>query len=79
MGRVGRSSLFGSKCAGIAVLYNEEDLKENAPGMTAEMRKLLRSSSCLKVQLASYFGYQYSPHFNWCCSSRECFSPAKIV
>jgi hypothetical protein len=75
-GQGGRSTVFGSKCAGVTVLYNEEDLKENSPGMTAEMRNLLRSSGCLKVQLATYFGYQYSPTFDWCCSSRECLSLA---
>ena len=43
----------------MAVLYNEEDLKENSPGMTDEMRALLRSSSCLKQKLAEYFGYAH--------------------
>ena len=53
----------------MAVLYNEEDLKENSPGMTDEMRALLRSSSCLKQKLAEYFGY-VSPHASdWCCSA----------
>ena len=74
MGRAGRTESFGSKYAGVSVLYNEEDLKENAPGMTGEMRILLRSSSCLKAGLASYFGYLHCPSFNRCCSSKECFS-----
>ena len=72
MGRVGRSSCFGSKSAASIVLYNEEDLKDNAPGMTDNMRKLLRSLTCLKIQLASYFGYEYSTQLGWCCSGIDC-------
>ena len=72
LGRVGRFKRFGSKLAGSIVLYNEEDLKENIPGMTDAVRNLLRSSSCLKVQLAAYFGYKYKSREGWCCSSREC-------
>ena len=50
-------------------MYNEEDLKENSPGMTEEMRSLMRSSECLKEQLASYFGYKYEHDIDWCCSA----------
>ena len=77
MGRVGRSSVFGSKLAGAVVLFNDEDIKENAPGITEDMRKLLRGTSCLKAQLASYFGYECSSEFGWCCSSKECLSMYK--
>ena len=58
--------------AGSTILYNEEDLKEGVPGMTDDVRNLLRSSSCLKVQLASYFGYKNSASDGWCCLSKEC-------
>ena len=69
IGRVGRSSPFGSRLAGAVILYNEEDLKENAPGMTDDMRRLLRSSDCLKHQLAAHFGYTYAHEIDWCCSA----------
>ena len=79
MGRVGRSSVFGSKLAGAVVLFNDEDIKENAPGMTEDMRKLLRGTSCLKAQLASYFGYDCSSESGWCCSSKECLNVCKAT
>jgi hypothetical protein len=69
IGRVGRSSPFGSRLAGAVVLFNDEDLKENTPGMTNEMRSLLRSSGCLKDHLAGYFGYNYNHDSYWCCSA----------
>ena len=69
LGRVGRSSPFGCRRAGAVVLFNDEDLKENAPGMTGELRALLRSSGCLKDQLARYFGYDYKHESDWCCSA----------
>ena len=69
IGRIGRSSPFGSRLAGAVILYNEEDLKENAPGMTDEMRSMLRSTDCLKHQLAVHFGYIYTHEADWCCSA----------
>ena len=73
MGRVGRSTPFGSKLAGAVVLFNDEDLKDNAPGMTDEVRILLRSSTCMKVNLASYFGYDFTSQMDQCCSSLDCY------
>jgi hypothetical protein len=69
IGRIGRTTQFGSKQAGVVILYNDEDLKTNAPGMTDEMRGFLRSSRCLKDQLASYFGYSCLHEAKWCCSA----------
>ena len=69
IGRIGRSYPFGSRLAGVTVLYNDEDLKDNMPGMTDDVRSLLRSSSCLKSQLATAFGYEYSHRSSWCCSN----------
>ena len=69
VGRVGRSDPFGSRRAGVVVLYNDEDLKENKPGMTDEMRFLLRSCDCIKSQLAVHFGYTCTHNSDWCCSA----------
>ena len=72
MGRIGRSMSYGRRCAASVILYNEEDLKENVPGMTSDMRMLMRSSDCLKAQLSAYFGYQYESQLDWCCSAETC-------
>ena len=57
----------------MAILYNEEDLKVNSPGMTDAMMALLRisvrSSSCLKQKIAEYFGYSFPHTSDWCCSA----------
>ena len=69
IGRAGRSSPFGSRKSCAVVLYNEEDLKSNAVGMTGEMRALLQTSNCLKDKLASNFGYKFHSEVGWCCSN----------
>ena len=69
LGRVGRSLPFGSRKAAGVILYNDEDIKPNAPGMTEEMRDLLTTSGCLKNKLADSFGYSFTHTDNWCCSN----------
>ena len=69
LGRVGRSLPFGSRKAAGVILYNDEDIKPNAPGMTQEMRDLLTTSACLKNKLADSFGYSFTHTADWCCSN----------
>ena len=69
IGRVGRSSKFGTRKAGAVILFNDEDVKENAPGMTNSMRAFLRSSACLKSQLAAHFEHTFAHSSDWCCSA----------
>ena len=38
--------------------------------MTDDVRCLLRSSECLKDQLAMYFGYTFAHNSDWCCSAK---------
>ena len=53
------------------LLFNRNDIGNNVPGLSTEVREFCETKVCLKLYLQKYFGVT-SPKFSdpsWCCSN----------
>ena len=53
------------------MLYNNNDIASNVPGLSSEVRDFCETKMCLKVFLKKYFGSSSptSSEQSWCCSN----------
>ena len=53
------------------LLWNKNDIGNNVPGLSTEMRDFCETKNCLKVFLKNYFGSSNSVSSDpsWCCSN----------
>ena len=53
------------------LLFNNNDIGNNVPGMSQAVREFCLTDSCLKDVLREYFDIKVvdSPKSDWCCSN----------
>ena len=53
------------------LLFNRNDIGNNVPGLSTEVREFCETKGCLKLYLQKYFGVTSpkSSDPSWCCSN----------
>ena len=53
------------------LLFNRNDIGNNVPGLSSEVREFCETKKCLKLFLKNYFGETFSQPSDpsWCCSN----------